>query len=81
LVSSGRAARRPGLAQSPHNAGRRSLEGEWHGTYSCTQGVTGVTLQVAPSMAANGVYTVTFAFYLPGSQTSGASGSYEGTLR
>jgi hypothetical protein len=49
------------LAQSGTASALASLVGNWQGTYTCVQGLTGVSLQVAPEQ--NGAVPVTESIY------------------
>lgn len=60
-------------APSPSQAGLDRLTGTWDGTYTCSQGLTGMHLKISPLQ--NGVSAVVYDFYPVASNPSVAAGS------
>lgn len=61
VVVAGGVAAGAALAPSGTPSPMASLVGSWQGTYTCSQGLTGMTLKVAPEKA--GAVPVMFSFY------------------
>lgn len=68
------------LAQSAGSSAMASMVGNWQGTYTCAQGLTGVSLQIAPEQ--NGAVSVTEDTYpVPANPTVPQGSDYaRGTL-
>ncbi len=65
---------------SCHKERNETLDGDWKGTYTCSQGETGLTLSIS---ARGNKLTATFSFYPVPSNPGVPTGSYkmEGTIK